>query len=199
MPFLSLVTDNPSGLYDPLGSNDSVARPGPEVLYLPKPANEEQFRILRLAQHRTGVTSQGPPGTGKSHTIANLICHFVACGKRVLVIAQKEPRPIHLRVRLADADEAVTDWELLDEAGPQVLADLTADLVDAADWRRKIAGSWLDAVRRECAAKVGRQEWVAFADCVGAERDELIDMRMALAARQVSVPDDDDRVEAGLR
>ncbi|MGH9071891.1 MAG: hypothetical protein ACRDX8_12175, partial [Acidimicrobiales bacterium] len=103
-----------------------------------------------------------------------------------------------LRARLADADGAVNDWELLDEAGPQALADLTASLVDAADWRRKIAGSWLDTVRRECAAKVGRQEWAAFTDCVSAERDELVDMRGALAPWQVSVPEGDDRVEASL-
>ena len=38
----------------------------------------------------TGVTVQGPPGTGKSHTIANIISHYVAYGKRVLVVAEKE-------------------------------------------------------------------------------------------------------------
>ncbi len=31
---------------------------------------------------------QGPPGTGKSHTIANIICHLLAEGKRVLVTSQ---------------------------------------------------------------------------------------------------------------
>ena len=31
---------------------------------------------------------QGPPGTGKSHTIANLISHYLAMGRRVLVTAQ---------------------------------------------------------------------------------------------------------------
>ncbi len=30
---------------------------------------------------------QGPPGTGKSHTIANLICHLLANGKKILVTA----------------------------------------------------------------------------------------------------------------
>ncbi len=33
---------------------------------------------------------QGPPGTGKSLTIANLACHLVASGKRVLVTSQKD-------------------------------------------------------------------------------------------------------------
>ena len=31
------------------------------------------------------VLVQGPPGTGKTHTIANLLCHFLAQGKSVLV------------------------------------------------------------------------------------------------------------------
>jgi len=53
--------------------------------YFPLPSNDEQWRIVeRLERHR-GVIVQGPPGTGKSHTIANLISHLAALGKRVLV------------------------------------------------------------------------------------------------------------------
>ena len=33
----------------------------------------------------------GPPGTGKSHTIANVICHYLAKGRRVLVTSKGEP------------------------------------------------------------------------------------------------------------
>ncbi len=74
------------------GSLDSGSRSDPdrEPLLLPLPTNEEQQRILVQAQHSTGVTVQGPPGTGKSHTIANIISHYVAYGKRVLVVAEKE-------------------------------------------------------------------------------------------------------------
>ena len=36
---------------------------------------------------------QGPPGTGKSHTIANLTCHLLATGRRILVTA-KTPRAL---------------------------------------------------------------------------------------------------------
>ena len=57
---------------------------------MPLPTNEAQESIARrLAQHRN-VAVQGPPGTGKTHTIRNLICHLMANGKRVLVVAQKE-------------------------------------------------------------------------------------------------------------
>jgi very-short-patch-repair endonuclease len=54
-------------------------------LYLPLPANDEQRAIVDKLSRSQGVLVQGPPGTGKSHTIANLLCHLLACGKRVLV------------------------------------------------------------------------------------------------------------------
>ncbi|MCD5317005.1 AAA domain-containing protein [Kineosporia babensis] len=57
---------------------------------LPLPSNDDQDRIIRQLGRSPGVTVQGPPGTGKTHTIANLVSHLVAHGKRVLVTAQKE-------------------------------------------------------------------------------------------------------------
>src|SRR6202165_4850975 len=56
-----------------------------EELYLPLPSNPEQRLIVDRLQQRQGILVQGPPGTGKSHTIANLLCHLLAHGKRVLV------------------------------------------------------------------------------------------------------------------
>jgi superfamily I DNA and/or RNA helicase len=54
-------------------------------IYFPKPANNEQFRIATCFNRSNGVVVQGPPGTGKSHTIANLICHLLSTGQRILV------------------------------------------------------------------------------------------------------------------
>ncbi|MCK5642483.1 MAG: AAA family ATPase, partial [Gammaproteobacteria bacterium] len=64
-----------------------------EEIFFPLPANDEQRRIIRTLDRQKGVLVQGPPGTGKSHTIANLICHLLATGKRVLVTA-KTPRAL---------------------------------------------------------------------------------------------------------
>ncbi|HEY4025976.1 MAG TPA: AAA domain-containing protein, partial [Candidatus Dormibacteraeota bacterium] len=55
-----------------------------EVLF-PLPANDTQLDIVRRLRDKPGVLVQGPPGTGKSHTIANLVAHLLAHGKRVLV------------------------------------------------------------------------------------------------------------------
>ncbi|WP_432543036.1 AAA domain-containing protein [Kineococcus sp. SYSU DK002] len=91
----ALVAEEPSrvvgrALDGRQGTGSSRGSGATEPLLLPLPANEEQARILRLAQERPGVTVQGPPGTGKTHTIANLVSHYVAYGKRVLVVAEKE-------------------------------------------------------------------------------------------------------------
>ena len=54
---------------------------------LSKPANREQLEIAKQLARRDCVLVQGPPGTGKTHTIANLLGHLLAQGKRVLVTA----------------------------------------------------------------------------------------------------------------
>lgn len=54
------------------------------------PSNEEQREIVKRLCDNYGVVVEGPPGTGKSHTIANLICHLLANGKRVLVTSETD-------------------------------------------------------------------------------------------------------------
>lgn len=60
----------------------------PDGTLFPLPCNPEQEQIIDRLGSRSGVLVQGPPGTGKSHTITNLVCHFLAQGKRVLVTSQ---------------------------------------------------------------------------------------------------------------
>ncbi|MEP1260604.1 AAA domain-containing protein, partial [Algoriphagus sp.] len=58
-----------------------------EPIFFPKEYNDEQLEIVEKAKRNNKVLVQGPPGTGKSHTIANLICHLLANGKKVLITA----------------------------------------------------------------------------------------------------------------
>ncbi|MGI5163389.1 AAA domain-containing protein [Spirillospora sp. CA-253888] len=132
--------------------------PVAERLLLPLAANDEQEQIVRkLAQH-SGVTVQGPPGTGKSHTIANLVSHLVAHGKRVLVTAHKDQALAVLRDKIPDElrdlslavlGSSSADLTALQRSVQEIIA--TADDVDEAREARTIAAlrKRLDAVQGE--------------------------------------------------
>lgn len=116
---------NGDGVIDP--SVDVAGAAAEGLLLLPLAANEQQERILRTAGRQAGVVVQGPPGTGKSHTIANLVSHFVAEGKRVLVTAEKE--------------QALT---VLADKVPAEIRDLTVSVLGADEDGRKRLG---DSIR----------------------------------------------------
>jgi very-short-patch-repair endonuclease len=66
------------------GEQEEKASEAPELL-LSKPANKEQRRVAERLERHGAVVVQGPPGTGKTHTIANLMGHLLARGKKILV------------------------------------------------------------------------------------------------------------------
>lgn len=71
-------------------------------IFFPKPFNDDQIEIVRRLQKSDGLVVQGPPGTGKTHTIANLICHSLATGQRVLVVSRGEQALSVLRNQLPE-------------------------------------------------------------------------------------------------
>ena len=84
LQILGLNTTSP--LTSPIANALSAGNEDADVLFS-KPANREQLAIAKQLDSRDCVLVQGPPGTGKTHTIANLLGHFLAQGKRVLVTA----------------------------------------------------------------------------------------------------------------
>src|SRR5262249_56446692 len=83
---------------------DSSAATSPlGELFFPKPSNHEQAEIVHRLERADGVVVQGPPGTGKTHTISNIICHYMATGRRVLVVSHGEPALAVLRQQLPES------------------------------------------------------------------------------------------------
>jgi hypothetical protein len=74
------------------GGGGEAPLPDDETLdvFFPKPFNDDQLEVMRRLSRADGLVVQGPPGTGKTHTIANLICHAMATGQRVLVVSRGE-------------------------------------------------------------------------------------------------------------
>lgn len=102
--------------------------------YFPLPANEDQRQIVERLDGRHGVLVQGPPGTGKSHTIANLICHLLATGGRVLITAQT-PRALQvLREKLPPEIRPLCLSVLgNDKAAQDNVEDSVRNITDKAD------------------------------------------------------------------
>jgi very-short-patch-repair endonuclease len=74
----------------------------PARLLFPLPTNDEQRQIAGRLELSPYVLVKGPPGTGKSLTIANLICHLLASGERILITAHAPKALSVLRGLLPD-------------------------------------------------------------------------------------------------
>ena len=68
--------------------NNNTTNDDEEILF-PLPSNDEQYKIVEKVKSSNIVLVQGPPGTGKSHTIANLLSHYISEGKKVIVTSEK--------------------------------------------------------------------------------------------------------------
>ncbi|MDI1258262.1 AAA domain-containing protein [Aquabacterium sp.] len=97
------------------GLSTSASGAGVRELYFPMPYNEEQVSIIRKLESNNGVVVQGPPGTGKTHTIANVICHYLAQGKRVLVTSKGETALAVLQNKLPERIRPLSVALLSDE------------------------------------------------------------------------------------
>ena len=76
-----------SELVGVIGSDKRTIEQVPDILFT-KETNNEQIEIIKSLYSHRAVVVQGPPGTGKTHTIANLLGHFLAEGKNVLITSQ---------------------------------------------------------------------------------------------------------------
>jgi len=79
-----------------------------QEFFFPKPFNTDQIAIVQRLQEADGVVVQGPPGTGKTHTIANIICHCLATGQKVLVTSKGEAALTVLREHIPEGIRDLT-------------------------------------------------------------------------------------------
>lgn len=152
------------------GEDDAARACRPEIAvteetadrYFPLPVNDEQERILDKLRVSPGVLVKGPPGTGKSHTIANLICHLLAKGERVLVTAQAPKALGVLRGLLPESIQQLCVTALGgDRQEQQVLEDSVQGILDHKDEWPGPAASDAEIARLEAVLAHARQELLA--------------------------------------
>ncbi|MCZ9313211.1 MAG: AAA domain-containing protein [Methanocorpusculum sp.] len=143
---------------------DQLAAVGGESIdiLLSKEANKEQLEIAKRIETYNAVLVQGPPGTGKTHTIANLMGHFLAKGKTVLVTSHTSKALKVLKDKVAPGlqnlcvsilEDSNVDMErsidgIIDFMSRTTSYEIKRDMERVAQDRQKII-SELAEVRRE--------------------------------------------------
>jgi len=118
----------------------------PACLFTPLPADSSQLVAVLASAEKRDFVLDGPPGTGKSQTIANIITHNLALGRRVLFVAEKRAALEVVQRRLADKGLAPFCLELHSAKATKsaVLKQLdsawtTRDSLTSEGWEREAA------------------------------------------------------------
>lgn len=122
------------------------AKVDPASLFTPLPADSSQLVAIVASAEGRDFVLDGPPGTGKSQTIANMIAHNLALGRRVLFVAEKRAALEVVQRRLADRGLGAFCLELHSAKATKaaVLKQLdsaweTRDALTAEEWEREAA------------------------------------------------------------
>jgi len=74
---------------DFIDPSDVDEKINPEDFYAPLNADSSQMVAIEASAKGKDFVLEGPPGTGKSETIANIIAHNMALGRKVLFVSEK--------------------------------------------------------------------------------------------------------------
>lgn len=161
---------------DELSQKERVEKERRGVHFFPLPFNQEQGRIIDLLEKEDVVSVTGPPGTGKTHSIANIISHMMATGKRVLVTA-----------RTPEAIAAVRE-KLPENLRPLVIASVGTDRESAEQLKSAVSelSDKVIGMNKESAKQEMRRLEAAIVDC-DRKADEA-DHKLAAIARENLAP-----------
>ncbi|MGC2776740.1 MAG: helicase [Bradyrhizobium sp.] len=108
-------------------------------LFFPLPTNSDQMEIVRQLRRSDGLVVQGARGPDRSAAIANLVCHHLALGLRVLVVSRNETALARLSEKLPRAIRELTveltgsDKDVLKHA--ETVVSRLLSIVDTMDLR----------------------------------------------------------------
>jgi len=169
--------DSPQEQAEPFTMNLADIRGEAADILLTKAANAEQLGIARKIESSPAVVVQGPPGTGKTHTIANLLGHFLSQGQHVLVTSATNKALSVLKDKL-----------------PEGIRNLCVSLIDGAkgDMERSVQGI-CERLAHSDTAELGRrvqsltEERLQLLTVIREKRQKLEDMQRFEAKRDYFV------------
>lgn len=92
-PFVAHLVDHPKDAYRQDANfvllDQIDEKIDPASIYTPLNCDSSQMVAVEASGHPQDFVLEGPPGCGKSETIANIIAHNLAKGRKVLFVAEK--------------------------------------------------------------------------------------------------------------
>ncbi len=118
----------------------------PAQLFTPLPGDSSQLAAVVASAEGFDFVLDGPPGTGKSQTIANMIAHNLALGRRVLFVAEKMAAldVVYRRLEEKSLGEFCLEVHSNKTSKIEVLKQLerawdTRDQLSEEEWKREAA------------------------------------------------------------
>jgi very-short-patch-repair endonuclease len=118
----------------------------PREIFCPRSADSSQLAAVMAAAAGHDFVLEGPPGTGKSQTIANIIAHCLASGKRVLFVAEKRAAldVVYRRLREEGLEPFCLELHSNKTGKAEVIGQFDRSLKfvtdgDGKDWERRAA------------------------------------------------------------
>lgn len=123
-------------------------------LYCPLSADSSQLAAVLYSAMGKSFVLHGPPGTGKSQTIANIIAHNMALGRKVLFVSEKKAAldVVHHRLSSIGLEPFCLELHSNKAGKADVLAQFSAalkvgDCSEPTDWTAAV--TQLEGLRRD--------------------------------------------------
>ncbi len=149
-PFVKHLVDHPQNAYIQNSSfvlRDEVDKKiDSEKVFTPLNCDSSQLVAVEASGKPQDFVLEGPPGTGKSETIANIICHNMALGRKVLFVAEKMAalHVVYRRMEKVGLDHLCLELHS-NKANKKAVLEQLRRATDRRD-ATKSAG-WIDSVR----------------------------------------------------
>ncbi len=149
-PFVKHLVDHPQDAYVQNASfvlRDEVdEKIDPEKIFTPLNCDSSQLVAVEASGHPQDFVLEGPPGTGKSETIANIICHNIALGRKVLFVAEKMAalHVVYRRIEKIDLDHLCLELHS-NKANKKAVLEQLRVATDRRDEAQ--SDGWVESVR----------------------------------------------------
>jgi very-short-patch-repair endonuclease len=138
--------------------NEAVTDDGQREIFFPFDYDKWQLGVLGILDNKAAIV-EGPPGTGKSQTIANILSHLAAQGKKVLFVSQKDQAVRGVKEKLKGLDIPFMFGYIPDRTSPLHTEQDEKDSAShtltalAREWQHPPAGDPVESLKASAAAK----------------------------------------------